>query len=1113
MVENSPKFISTFPLGEDKLPGSSHSNIAKTICNIISNNPDDIKKKIIGLEGNWGSGKSNIIKIIQKKEKGFLGDENHIHFIFDAWAHQEDLNRRALLEELIDDLESKDLIPKNEEWKRNKNSLKGKTVNSIKSVFPQIKIFWILYICSFISYRFLDRIFPYFKEIDFIPNYSFDNVNKEVVLIWMLPFILFFIGTYFLIKEIIKVYDDKKSNLTFEQSIGQVFHIINGKEVKTNTTDFIIEDEPSNKQFRYFFGNINKVLEHKNKVLILTIDNIDRLSKEKVKALWSTINIFFAENTNESYNNVWLIIPYDESKVIKSFKDENDDEIGKGLIDKTFAIKFRVTPPLLSNWEDLLVNYLKDAFGNEIIENNEEIHFIKRIFDNYISDYNIKPRQIVNYINDIVTLKIQFPETKLRYLALFSMAKSKILNDSDDIPSSQKILDNSYLTPNTKLLFNNDSDLYKHMASLTFGVSINDAEEIVYDREIYLILKEGKIDNLEKFNNLPTFPSIFEKKFTDLTFSGIEDDNIDKIPDILLKIEELNINSQLINEKYWQSLVQKIISHDYLNKILREIHKKIVLKDISLGKRILQNIINEMFREVSSEEAEINYIKKIWTIKNFLIEEKIDIEFNNFKFYSRSINPTAYLKLLNKFPDDFDGINLKCEKLIDYFYSDKKVVEIDLIFNHIKELELINKNDIFSSLIENIQEQFKHVIKIGQFRELHKYHAILKKISKKENFLEDINIPLATINSEITNIENNKSNELINQFILFSFKYHNMLTPESYPNIFDKFKNFDDELIQELSENIEDFITYHDLIRFAINNSNVEIPLIKKIIINITKNDDLGYRLGILDILSDLNKINEIIFENDNELKETFFMKLSDWHNFFEADIESDINSIEKISNTAIEFAVKYNSRLSNLIIENINKYLLSKSKKDYFEIYERKEGFIFNSFKLLKKDKLKEEVLNNYYYPFFKQYLKEFASGVNDISTVSNFQAQSIIKEINESDKKLLFSDINRILNNNKNLSSKQVSFFAKYLFQYNTLFDNPDDSVNGVFKNFINNEYLYNKFFKSNYRIFIDLINKSRKNKLDGKKILRTRLKYYPKNSEIRKYANRKVPGWNKI
>lgn len=56
--------------------------------------------RIIGLEGKWGSGKSNVVENIKKH----LDGEGYHTFTYDAWGHQEDLQRRSILETLTNDL-------------------------------------------------------------------------------------------------------------------------------------------------------------------------------------------------------------------------------------------------------------------------------------------------------------------------------------------------------------------------------------------------------------------------------------------------------------------------------------------------------------------------------------------------------------------------------------------------------------------------------------------------------------------------------------------------------------------------------------------------------------------------------------------------------------------------------------------------------------------------------------------------------------------------------------------------------------------------------------------------------------------------------------------------
>jgi pantothenate kinase-related protein Tda10 len=78
-----PKFISSNPCGEDHFATKSQQRIADKICDILQN---ENSCKIIGIDGGWGSGKSNLVMIVKNRlEK--LGDFHF--FIYDAWGHQD----------------------------------------------------------------------------------------------------------------------------------------------------------------------------------------------------------------------------------------------------------------------------------------------------------------------------------------------------------------------------------------------------------------------------------------------------------------------------------------------------------------------------------------------------------------------------------------------------------------------------------------------------------------------------------------------------------------------------------------------------------------------------------------------------------------------------------------------------------------------------------------------------------------------------------------------------------------------------------------------------------------------------------------------------------------
>ena len=110
MEENSNElknynFIKNQPLGEDLFENKSQEKIATVISEKIINEPDF---KIIGIDGEWGSGKSNLVRLIEKKL-----EKSHKFFIYDVWGHQEDEQRKSILVELTDFIKSeKDLLKK-----------------------------------------------------------------------------------------------------------------------------------------------------------------------------------------------------------------------------------------------------------------------------------------------------------------------------------------------------------------------------------------------------------------------------------------------------------------------------------------------------------------------------------------------------------------------------------------------------------------------------------------------------------------------------------------------------------------------------------------------------------------------------------------------------------------------------------------------------------------------------------------------------------------------------------------------------------------------------------------------------------------------------------------
>ncbi|MNP98391.1 KAP family P-loop domain protein [compost metagenome] len=1106
-----PKFISTLPLGEDKLIGNSHKNIAVSISNIIKNQSHEIKKQIIGLEGDWGSGKSNIIKIIQRNEDPYLKNDKYLHFIYDAWGHQEDLNRRALLEELIDFLDNQKVIPVTEEWRKKKSELNGKTITSVKNIFPEIKIFWLFFIFSFLGYNFLNTIYPFLESYDFSEKYIAIGSWKKITSIWVIPTVLFFVGIYFFAKEFNRIItennkEDKKKKLLLPQILGQIFYLLNGKEIKSNTTDYVIENEPTNKEFRRFLKDINNELIKSDKSLVLTIDNIDRLSREKVKALWSTINIFFAENSeSELYDNIWLIIPYDESKIMNSFTENDDPEIGRGLIDKTFAVKFRVTPPLYSNWEQLLESNLMIAFGDEIISDKYELHFIKRIFDNYITDSVIKPRQIINYVNDLVTLRLQYQEIGFRYLALFSLTKNEILQKP-----IEKILLKSYINDNTKLLFNNDLELDKSISAIVFGVSLENAEEVLLDREIESLLMNGKVEELNKFCNTPSFTTFFEKKFSLLQLGNISPNNIALLPDIFNKIEDLRLIDTNILNSYWSDFIKRLNNINLFDETFYDLHKKIILKNNSLSKSVVNKCVNYSFTAMSNETSEKLYIDKLYQINTFLDEEENVFSMTDLILKSRKITAANYFHLLKIASKNHKDYNLTCDNddIIKYFYDSDGKLDVRALYTEIDSLILISIDNDFSEIITDLKSGLSNINQTNTY-EIKYYYKCLTKLSKTDPF-ENILISNEVINYALTLVENEEI-EVYPLLLIFALKNTQNSSPLQYPTLYKKLQSDDNLIAASTALEIENIISFQKLISMVIDDKR-NFKLLKNIIKEIIYNDKLGKKLNISFILKNFEPIKEMVFENDNGITEKFYNKLSGWNSSLIKIFEKDSLSLVEINMLVFDYAIKIDNNISKTLIKKSNEYFMSSDKEDWYEIFNNEDNFSNHLFRKFKNKKINLELYDQKVIPYLIEYLKEFASNKITIENSQFSFLKNILSIMTETDTINFYTSITDCLNNNPNLKATHLYFFIDSILKHNLIAKKPDESVNGVLKILINDAQLYTRYFSTYYKNYIDVIAKSNKNKPFGISILREKLKKYGLKNDMRIYANKKLPNWSK-
>lgn len=528
--EQYPRFIPDKPTGDDVFEGQSQTNLANNICEYIRSNDSASSRgreqmpRIIGLEGKWGSGKSNVVEKIKKDLEG----EGYYTFTYDAWGHQEDLQRRSILETLtnalIEDkvLEGKVKIKmrngesKEAEWKDQLSLLlSNKTTTIIKSQ-PQLSGSAIWGISLVGLFVISTTIMGHMIDVT-------DALLSRcwIIFIDILPII---IGGFVIIWYCIT------------GNWKNVFTLLTQKEDNKVDEQFTSSEEPSVMEFKNWMHAISSHLGKAkgNKKVIIVFDNMDRLPSEKVMQLWSVIYTFFA---GSDFENIWTIIPYDHKHLCEAIYESNKNEFKdkfKRFINKTFPVVYTVPQPVITDYNKLFNKYFEDAFGTE---EHDQKH-ICQVF--MLFHVNPNPRTVISFVNELVAMRLQWPATecRLQNIALFVLKKDGLLYGNNSL--EENLLSDA--------LFKDVSSFYPDQESVRtqlcqFAYGLHDkslAGELPLIRLLSAAVKSG--DSLARFVEQPHFISVLENILA-------KEVTIESLGNAVKSLSALDINSLSEDDK------------------------------------------------------------------------------------------------------------------------------------------------------------------------------------------------------------------------------------------------------------------------------------------------------------------------------------------------------------------------------------------------------------------------------------------------------------------------------------------------------------------------------------------------------------------------------------
>lgn len=757
------KYISKAPCGKDLFAGKVHERTAEQIASQLLSTDTSL---MIGIDGGWGTGKSNLIRMIElevSKSKD-EGKKNTLFFTYDAWGHQNDMPRRSILEELTSKITESNILGEKEtkEWKKKLKILMSQrrevSTKSVPKVSTGILVLSLVFILT-----------PVFSTVSEVIPAECSPMWK--LLVTILPFLT---GVIYAICKYCRL--EQKNLRAF---LNEFISLYQERTKEETSYETVFSEEPTSTQFKQWMQGLDG---HLQAPLILVFDNMDRLPSAKVQEFWTAIHAFFAE---ESYKNIQVIVPFDRSHIISAFKGENCNDTqnyGNDFIDKTFDIVYRVAPPTLSNWKNYLSNLWEEAFSEKLFPNNS----VTQVYD--LLTLGKSPREIVAFVNDCVTIRnTSDSNIPIEYVALFVIGKHAI----DENPQ-EELLKLNFLKPLAYRYHNEETS--KYLSALYYQLSPQEALDLVYADQLRRELEVGN-------------PTLLQSLISQSILSEILEHAIAKVSQVanaalvFAKVQEV----AQIATRFWDQLVQKAPEENESPKK----YQIDLLKNASesLSKLYLQSIVKSIYSQCAGytnkagDKTEnfdayrfyqsVNSIEKQLTGYDYLTLSPL--------LCQKETIPEVFIPFMNVAKESYRDYQIHCP--------------LEDIDSYMAEMSTRDLKDM---------QAVKYISKDAKDK-LIKYKASLKKNISNPNHPDEAEILMSRwielecyekdlmSDSIINNLFSQSDKESILYKCLICMRIARG-TAYSYSGINSILQEENETLIKGLSENIHLFATYEDLL-------------------------------------------------------------------------------------------------------------------------------------------------------------------------------------------------------------------------------------------------------------------------------------------------------------
>ena len=745
-------------------------------------------------------------------------------------------------------------------------------------------------------------------------------------------------------------------------------------------------------------------------VLVLVIDNMDRLPKQKVQELWAAIHSCFSE---EKYTNIRIIVPFDRLHIRNAFQSENlvrqcdgkDNAItvyGDDFINKTFYIVYTVPPPILSGWMHYFKDRWKEAFGNSAIVD----YSVLQVYDMLTKEQS--PRKIIAFINQFVTIR-NLCDKRIddKYIALYIFGRSKIIENP-----LEEILNPSYLQ-GLNFLYTDDENMASNISSLYYQLSLDKAMDVVFTREVTAELDDNNVKVLDQLRGKANYWEILNHSIT----------AVSNIENAALALEKhFGDNSSHEASLIWDALYMRSNPGSATRDKQYEEYHGILLKHISEKKEYYAHLLTVYHANIYDGFDLQNYINGIDKLHEFISEE--DRKISDRKTI---ISPKQYLQLVESRKDNFEeyGLVVEDEKMDDYL--------VNLDVNKLANMKLypLLKNEVE---LPRYKEQIKQLVaeNTSNIQIETKLLYRLKEIVKNNR---PIDISIYLNDNDIYNMLNalSKDDELYPDVLGMAISRYSSGNVYIRGYLQNSIGTLTEEQTEKVSSCIEYYICYGDLLLQLDDFSAMQY--VADIARKLTTSK---YGVSTMDVKKALVNY-DTIHENLKLESHVILTRFNGWKKYISSVTLEDVPSLS----ISLVGDMKNSSELqiSKHCLGMVEEYLESLDQEAW------KHSLVSNdyNFKLLCVYHPKSLA---FYIDAFKEIMRGYALGNSDTS-ISNELTEKAITILNDMgyDCSIVFKEVRDIFVNNSCVNKDKLKYFGKWLFLYGNL-EGSKKSLNKILR-----------------------------------------------------------------